>query len=180
MNHWLISQPPEEKTEDSAAGKFVASSLLFSTAAKASGRRDSIYFTSPSTQSSFIFWSRRWKWKEDVERVSSWIYWKPHEQEEIWRGRRCHRCFFPFPAPLMAHVQVKRPSPMCCKDRWIHFHTIHPLSRCNLSPTLEITEEKVFAFWLITLISIAPPLSRWNCTSLTRRRGIGLKEVWQI
>ena len=60
------------------------------------------------------------------------------------------------------------------------FHTRHPASRCNFSPTLEITEEKVFAFWLIFLISIAPPLSRWNCTSLTRRRGIGLKEVWQI
>ena len=54
MNHWLISQPTEEKTEDSAAGKFVASSLLFSTAAKASGQRDSI-FIFPSTQSSFIF-----------------------------------------------------------------------------------------------------------------------------
>ena len=179
MNHWLISQPPEEKTEDSAAGKFVASSLLFSTAAKASGRRDSIYFISPSTQSSFIFWSRRWKWKENVERVSSRIYWKPHEQEEIWRGRRCHRCFFPFPAPLMAHVQVKRPSPMCCKDRWVHFHTNTP-SVAVICLQLWKLQKKKSAFWLISLISIAPPLSRWNCTSLTRRRGIGLKEVWQI
>ena len=145
MNHWLISQPPEEKTEDSAAGKFVASSLLFSTAAKASGRRDSIYFISPSTQSSFIFWSRRWKWKENVERVSSRIYWKPHEQEEIWRGR-CGDRWQPRldnVASVKADVQVKRRSQMCCKDRWIHFHTIHPLSRSNLSPTLEITEDKV-------------------------------------
>ena len=36
----LVQEPPEEKTEDVAnagAGKFVASSLLFSNAAKASG-----------------------------------------------------------------------------------------------------------------------------------------------
>ena len=33
----IVQEPPEEKTEDANAGKFVASSLLFSNAAKASG-----------------------------------------------------------------------------------------------------------------------------------------------
>ena len=35
--HVIVQEPPEEKTEDANAGKFVASSLLFSNAAKASG-----------------------------------------------------------------------------------------------------------------------------------------------
>ena len=179
MNHWLISQPPEEKTEDSAAGKFVASSLLFSTAAKASGRRDSIYFISPSTQSSFIFWSRRWKWKENVERVSSRIYWKPHEQEEIWRGRRCHRCFFPF--LFLSWLMFRwRGRVQCVARTGGSISTLYTPSVALICLQLWKLQKKKSAFWLISLISIAPPLSRWNCTSLTRRRGIGLKEVWQI